>query len=130
MQPSNLMGAPTPNKTTPPPSGEVGEGEIREIVKCIYNDVYNAVVDEVLRVLFGEDIAFITPSENEWNGWLETKEGLKTFRAGAYLDYLVMEEKVLTKLIDALETLLGDVKKKRERIEAEWREKVGYTQTQ
>jgi hypothetical protein len=102
MQPSNLMGSPAPTKTGEPPTGEAGEGEIKKLVEEIKMDISDIVSDKVAKALFGENVVSIVPSENEWNAWIENRDGLKSFIAGGYLDYMEMKVKLLFEMVHAL----------------------------
>jgi hypothetical protein len=130
MSSTDLMGSPAPTKTSEPPTGEAGEGDLERLAREVLMDINNIISDRVAKMLFGEDIVSVEPSENEWNAWVTKKDGLKSFVTGGYLDYMELKAKLVFLVRMRMTEYLVDVQEKLERIKREWREKVGYTQTQ
>jgi hypothetical protein len=126
MQPSTpSTGTPTPEKSTQPPSGEVGEGdiEIENLARMLAGDIREAI----LKHLFGKDCVDIEPSEGyEWNGWIiRDWDGkyFRDFRTGSYWEYVSFSIRLLRALIRELQERLAWFEAKEKELDELW-EKV------
>jgi len=105
---------------------EIDKKELEKIAGEIIAEINNIISDRVTKILFGEDIVSVEPSENEWNAWVTDKFGLKSFVSGGYLDYMKLKVNLAFSVRSKMTEYLINEQDKLGRIELEWYTKVGY----